>query len=52
MDDAGTIGVAARDVVLEQAVDERAARVPRRRMHDQAGRLVDNDQVLVLVGDP
>ena len=52
MDDAGTIGVAARDVVLEQGVDERAARVPRRRMHNQACRLVDNDQVLVLVGDP
>ena len=52
MDDAGAVGVAARDVVLEQAVDERAARVPRRRVHDEACRLVDDEQVLVLVGDP
>ena len=43
--------LAARDRVAEQPVDERPARVAGRRMHDDARRLVDDEQVLVLVGD-
>jgi hypothetical protein len=35
-----------------EAVHERAARVPGRRVYDDPGRLVDDEQVLVLVGDP
>ena len=42
----------ARDRVREQAVDERAVRVAGRRVDDDAGRLVDDEQVLVLAGDP
>ncbi len=37
------------DTVMEQRVDERAPGMPRRRMHDEAGGLVDHDQVRVLV---
>ena len=37
--------------VMEQRVDQRAARVPGRRMHDHARRLVDDDEVAVLVED-
>jgi hypothetical protein len=37
---------------LEQPVDERAVTVAGRGMHDDAGRLVHHEQVLVLVGDP
>ena len=36
----------------EQSVHERPRRVPRRGVHDQPGGLVDDEQVLVLVGDP
>ena len=36
----------------EQAVHERAGRVSGRRVDDDAGGLVDNEEVLVLVGDP
>ena len=35
----------------DERVDERAARMPRRRMHDEPGRLVDHDEVVVLVDD-
>ena len=35
----------------EQGVDERAAGVPRRRVDDEPGRLVDDQQVVVLVDD-
>ena len=35
----------------DEAVDERSASVPRSRVHDDAGRLVDDQQMLVLVGD-
>ena len=35
----------------EQAVDQRAVGITRPGMHDQAGRLVDDDEVLVLVDD-
>ena len=40
---------AARGIARQQAVEQRAAPVARRRMHHQAGRLVDHQQVLVLV---
>ena len=37
--------------VMQQRVDERAARVAGGRMHDHAGRLVEHDHVGVLVDD-
>ena len=37
--------------VMQQRVDQRAARVAGRRVHDHARRLVDDDQVVVLVDD-
>jgi hypothetical protein len=37
--------------MMQQRVDQRAVGITRRRMHHHAGRLVDHDQVLVLVGD-
>ena len=37
--------------MVEQRVDERAARMPRRRVDDEARGLVDDDQVLVLEDD-
>ena len=52
VDDPGSVGVAAGDVPREQAVHERAGRVSGRGMDDEACRLVDDDEVLVLVGDP
>ena len=39
---------AAPAVAREQAIEQRAAPVARRRMHHQPGRLVDHQQVLVL----
>src|SRR5690349_1113522 len=48
MDDPGPLHAAdpaeAGDM-MEQRVDERAARMPGRRMHDHAGRLVDDGDV-------
>ena len=41
----------ARDGVREESVDERAVRVPGRRVDDDAGRLVDDEEILVLVHD-
>ena len=41
----------ALDLPAEEAVDERAASMPRRWMHDQAGGLVDDEKMLVLVRD-
>ena len=35
----------------DETVDERSAAVARSRVHDDPGRLVDDEQVLVLVGD-
>ena len=35
----------------EQGVHQRAARMSRRRMHHKPGRLVDNDDVVVLIDD-
>src|ERR1700730_12555128 len=51
MHDAGTSGISAGDVALEQPLDERAGRMPGGGMHHEARRLVDHDQVLVLVHD-
>ena len=35
----------------DQRVDQRSGRVARGRMHHEAGRLVDDDDVVVLVDD-
>jgi hypothetical protein len=51
VDDAGTLLLAARDAVPEKAVNESTASVPGRRMDDHPGRLVDDEEVLILVGD-
>ncbi len=51
MHDAGTPRISSRDVMFEQALHERARRVPGSRMHNETGRLVDHHEVLVLVGD-
>lgn len=37
--------------VGDQGVYERTRRVPRRRVHDETGRLVDHDQIVVFVDD-
>jgi hypothetical protein len=52
VDDPRPLRVAALDLVLQERVDERAARVTRRRVDDDAGGLVGDQQVLVLVRDP
>src|ERR1700722_3843877 len=39
----------ARSAMADQRVDQRARRVARRRMDDEPGRLVDHDQMIVLV---
>ena len=49
--DPGAVRLVAADRAARQRLDERPARVPARRMHDHARRLVDDQQVLVLVGD-
>jgi len=52
MDDARPLSLfPTRDRAAEQPVDERPAAVPRGRMYDDPGRLVDDKQMLVLVGD-
>ncbi len=51
MHDAGPLRLAAGGAVLQQPVDERPARVARGRVDDDARRLVDDEQVLVLPGD-
>src|SRR5437660_242503 len=38
-------------MTIDRSVDQRAARMSRGRMHHEAGRLVDDDDVLVLVDD-
>src|SRR5438477_8102086 len=50
--DAGPVGFSTRDVTCEQPLDERARCVARRRVDDEPGRFVDDDQVVVFVGDP
>ena len=57
MDDPGSLDAgdpaAGRPVAVgQERVDERAAGVAGRRMDDQPGRLVDDQQVVVLVDDP
>ena len=48
----GALGLLpALDLAGEQPVDDRAVRVAGRRVHDHAGGLVHDQQVLVLVGD-
>ena len=47
VDDAGPVPVSARGVVSEQAVHQRAPLVPRAGMDDDAGRLVDDEEMLV-----
>ena len=51
MHDPGPVRVAARDPAA-QRIDERVRRVTGPRVHDQAGRLVDHEQMLVLPDDP
>ncbi len=51
VDDPRPVLVAAGGVVREQAVHERPALVPRARVDDDAGGLVDDEQVLVLPDD-
>ena len=52
VDDPRPLGfLPARDRVPEEPVDERAARVASRRVDDDPGRFVDDQQVLVLEGD-
>ena len=51
VDDPRPVLVAAGHVVSEQAVHERPALVARPGMNDDAGRLVDDEQVLVLPDD-
>src|SRR5207244_11084101 len=43
--------IAAGQSTPEQALDERSARMSRARMDHETGRLVDDQKVLVLVGD-
>ena len=50
--DAGDAAPGLAVAVGQQRVDERAARMARRRVDDQPGRLVDDQQVVVLVDDP
>ena len=53
VDDAGAPRLRAScDRLRQEAVDERAVRMTCRRMHDDARRLVDDEQMLVPVGDP
>jgi hypothetical protein len=52
VDDSRPLGLLpARHRVPEEPVDERAARVASRRVDDDPGRFVDDQQVLVLEGD-
>jgi hypothetical protein len=51
VDDARAILVTTRRTVLDEGLRERAARVSRAGVHDDAGRLVDDEEVVVLVRD-
>ena len=51
VDDARPVVVSAGRVELEQPVHERPGRRPGARVDDETGRLVDDEQVLVLPGD-
>jgi len=53
MDDARPFrGISPGNAPREERLHERSTRVARRGMNDDPGRLVDDEQVLVLVGDP
>jgi hypothetical protein len=52
VDDAWTLRVSSRNATVEQGVDKRPAFVPRCRVHHESGRLVDDEQVLVLIRNP
>jgi hypothetical protein len=49
--DPGSLRFPARRAVRQHAVDERAGLVTPRRMNDDTRRLVDDEQMLVLVDD-
>jgi hypothetical protein len=51
VDDALPIVLTPRGAVLDQRLGQRAFRVSRARVYDDAGRLVDDQEVLVLVRD-
>ena len=51
VDDPRPLVVTAGRVELEQPVDERPGRIARPRVNDEAGRLVDDEEVLVLPDD-
>ena len=51
VDDPRPLGIGAARDPAAQRVDERAARAARARVDDEARRLVDDEQVLVLVCD-
>jgi len=54
MDDAGPLYAgdpAVGGIPGEECIDERSARVTRGRVNDQPGRLVDDEQVRVLIDD-
>ena len=50
--DAGDAAPGLAVAVRQERVDQRAARMTGRRVDDEAGRLVDDQQVVVLVDDP
>ena len=50
--DAGALRIGPAGHAARQRLHERPVGVPVARVHDDAGRLVDHEQVLVLVGDP
>jgi hypothetical protein len=52
VDDARTLRVPSRNATVEQGVDKRPLLVPRCRVHDEPRRLVDDEQMLVLVRNP
>ena len=52
MDDAGPCGLGPARRLPEQRVDQRSGRMAGAGMDDDARGLVDDEQVLVLVGDP
>jgi hypothetical protein len=50
--DAGPVRISTRRAALQQAVNECAALVTGRRVDDYARRLVDDEEAVVLPGDP
>ena len=52
VDDSRPLGVTACDAATQKRVDQRACRVSGSGMDDETGGLVDDEQMIVLVGDP